>query len=85
MKILAAVWKSPNLVCIGFVASESETEPGRWRAHVAVVPGFNERDDEQQLVNASYIADWGARLTAQEAAGFFPQLDITQYKYEDDY
>lgn len=59
-------------VQIGVVAVETFT--GEWRAYIGVSYVKSKRSDEQT------IAAWGSALSAQEAHGFFPELDISQYR-----
>ena len=78
-KILDSTWKHPaGKVQIGIAAVETDAHlmPGQrtWQAYIAAV---DTGDKETDLV---FIANFGAKLTAQEAHGFFPKLDIKNYK-----
>jgi len=70
-KILASTWRSHGFHTIGMVAVET---PVGWRAYIGVVPGANEKDDEQS------VAMLGAKLTKSEAMGFFPELDPAKFE-----
>lgn len=75
--ILGRRWLSMLAGHIGVVAARTGThDPAseEWKAYVAPVLGFDTEADEQ------FVANWGAPLLPQEAAGFFPELDISQYK-----
>jgi len=72
-KVLGVVWK-PNLdTVIGIVAVE--TFENKWQAYMGVC----KPNKTKEYVIGKVIA-WGAILTAEEAHGFFPQLDIARYK-----
>jgi len=80
--ILGSTWKHPrNGIQLGIVAAETDEHlmPGQrtWRAYIGSIPTKETRErseDEQD------IAEQGAMLSAQEAAGFFSNLDIKKYK-----
>ena len=87
-KILDSKWfTNPTLLfmtrqedaCIGIVAIRTnDHEPEAldiWKAYIGVGSGLNREVDEQ------IIASHGSGLPPEEAHGFFPDLDITRYKY----
>ncbi len=77
--ILARRWFSPLGAHLGVVAARTgmhAPEQGEWMAYIGTVGGWNERED------ARWVAQYGAKLDPQEAAGFFPRLDISKYKGE---
>lgn len=85
-KVLASTWKTCGELgkiqfIVGFIAVETDEHLMQgmrtWRAYVGVGIGQDQIEDEQLIIN---IADDGAKLSAQQAHGFFPQLDITRYK-----
>lgn len=85
-KVLASVWKTTGewdkiQFVLGFIAVETDAHLMQgmrtWCAYAGVGIGHDKIEDEQLIIN---IADGGAKLTAQQAHGFFPQLDITRYK-----
>lgn len=75
-KILGIQWRNH----VGFVAYETDEhlpeEDRSWCAVVGVVFG-----SESEYVDSQNIAAWGMKLSWQEAAPFFPELDINKYKY----
>lgn len=58
---------------VGVVAVDYP-ESGYWQAYIGVSRGWQEEADVHN------IAEWGSKLTWQEAQGFFPTIDITKYK-----
>jgi|SRR5579871_1109787 len=77
--ILARRWFSPLGAHLGVIAARTgmhDPEAGEWMAYVGLATGWDVRKD------ALRIAHWGAKLEPQEAAGFFPRLDIGKYKGE---
>lgn len=82
-KILDSVWfNNPTVTrlaqcedaCIGVVAVETFDDTGEWKCYIGVGAGVNRRHDEQQ------VATYGTGISAREAQGFFPRLDIEKYK-----
>lgn len=65
--IIKWVWKNSRDT-VGVVAVELANSK-EWTAYLGVGKGHKEREDVQ------FIADYGYRLSAQEAEGFFPGLD----------
>lgn len=65
-------------VQVGIVAIRTnDHEPGapdEWKAYIGFGMGMDANTDRQT------IAARGAGLSPEEAAGFFPQLDIKRYK-----
>ena len=64
--------------CIGIVAIKTNThEPDdvlEWKCYIGLTYGINREADEQR------VAALGSGLPPEEAAGFFPHLDIAKYK-----
>ena len=82
-KILDAYWFTNTSLelmtglesaCIGIVAVETYTD--EWKAYIGVSNGVSSEGDKQ------LIAMLGSGLFAEQAAPFFPRLDITKYKKE---
>ncbi len=79
-EILDSRWFSAMNAHIGVVAVHTgmhDPEKGEWKAYMGVAMGYNVENDEQ------LIAAIGAGLSPQEASGFFPHLDIAQYKKDE--
>ena len=77
MEIIAAEWRS-GLDTVGIVAyktSQHDPSLGQWCAAIGPAKTGSEIYDQ------NWIAENGCKLTWQEAAAFFPTLDITKYKY----
>jgi hypothetical protein len=72
--ILDRRWFTPVGSFIGIVAVQTFEQ--QWKAYIGVAAGEDTKIDEQR------IASLGAGLSAQEAHGIFPQLDIEQYKMD---
>jgi hypothetical protein len=72
MDIIEATWRSGRET-VGIVAYK--TFKDQWCAAIGPASTGSEEYDARQ------IAEWGCKLSWQEAAAFFPHLDITQYKY----
>ena len=68
-KIIQTQWRCGT---IGIVAVERDAG---WCAYIGIVPGTDEETDAQ------YVADWGEKLTEEEAVGFFPSLKNKTYDY----
>jgi len=62
------------------VAHKNSYGVGRyyWKAYMGLVSGFDVHADRKTIL------DWGRRLSVEEAKGFFPNLDIEQYNWQDD-
>ena len=78
MDIIAAEWRSGAYGDIGIVAyktADHNPSLGQWCAAMGVARNDNLPLDEQE------VAGYGCKLSWQEAQAFFPQLDITKYKY----
>lgn len=76
--ILASKWWTTNMLYlppynIGAVAIQSGRDGKNWKAYIGHVPGNNRPFDEQ------VVAAFGAKLSKEEAAGLFPDLDIKEY------
>lgn len=69
-QILKAEWRSGRDT-VGIVLAEGGD--GKLRAYIGVAHGDNEDFD------ANYIALYGARLSLDEARGFFPDLKEEEY------
>ena len=46
-----------------------------WQAYIGVVTGENDKSYDDLG-----LAKYGVKITAEQAHGFFPELDINQYK-----
>ena len=53
----------------------TENEVGKKRVYVGVMEGADEDAD------AETIAQWGAKLTFDEAKGFYPELNAEEYNH----
>lgn len=77
--ILDSTWYSTGdgyhigVVAVRTNRHEPEAED-EWKAYMGVALGALLKGDEQ------YIAEWGAGLSPERAAGFFPRLNIDRYK-----
>jgi hypothetical protein len=60
---------------IGFVAVK-DNRMGYWMAYIGVGDGNDEMRD------AKRIADYGTKLSKEEAVAFFPELADMKYKHE---
>jgi len=79
--IIASYYMSGRTV-VGFIAFFTQwhlpkEQRREWIAVCGAVPATM-MDEYADL----YIASWGTKLTAIQAAAFFPQLDISHYKVE---
>lgn len=74
-KILGAEWFTGMKGTVGVVAVE-HGDNGEWCAYVGVADSIDEETDKES------IRSWGARLTVEQAAGFFPELDPPKYARE---
>ncbi len=72
-KIIATEWRTAKKT-VGIVAVE--LAEGTWCAYIGVADGKDAKADARD------IADYGARLTKQEALAFFPHLKDMKYKNE---
>lgn len=87
-KILDVKWRSA-LHTVGFVAYDTGFN-GQWNAVVGYCPEYHISGvlaiplQKSPKDDAQYIAAHGAKLSWQEAAVFFPQLDIKKFKYHPD-
>lgn len=64
---------------IGVVAARTGThdpERGEWMAYLGCAPGLDSDADRH------FVVDFGVKLSAEQAHGFFPQLDASKYKGE---
>lgn len=71
VKIIADTWRSS---LVGIVLVEHR---GRTQVYIGIGDGIDQRADAQK------VADWGSRLSFQEAKGFFPALSEAEYGTED--
>jgi|WetSurMetagenome_2_1015567.scaffolds.fasta_scaffold200679_2 hypothetical protein len=69
-KILSWTWRSAR-DSVGIVLIENDI--GEVSARIGVAKG------NPELSDAEYIAEWGAKLSYNEALGFFPYLQKTDY------
>jgi hypothetical protein len=69
-EILKCEWRSARDV-VGIVLVESTLE--RKQAYIGIALSSD------PLMDAQYIADYGARLSFEEAAAFFPELKREEY------
>lgn len=70
-KIIQIEWRS-GIDTVGIVLCELTT--GELRAYIGV-PKTNDDED----IDARYIADYGAKLSFDEAVGFFPKIKRKNY------
>lgn len=63
---------------VGIVAAETDEhlpqEERTWQSYLAVVTGTDQKQDAQLAAN------YGQKLSAEQAIGFFPQFEIEKYK-----
>lgn len=71
-KILGAKWRSARDT-IGIVAVDAGN--GRWEAFMGVAKS------NDQVADAAYIANYGARMSKQEALAFFHEFDPRLFTY----
>ena len=71
-KIIAKEWRSGKDSVVGIVAVKLNHNDG-WRAYIGCAVGSDE------MVDAQYVADWGAKLNKEEALAFFPYLDKNKF------
>ena len=85
-KILAVIWKEHvdsaivDSAVIGIVAYN--TGKGKWKASMGITRlGWAVKEGTKQELReaAQTITDIGEALTAEQAHGFFPELDISEY------
>ena len=67
-KILNYKWVNDARNVIGFVHCENSA------GEEVVVCGVGTGADSAEEEDAGHIADWGAKLTEQQARGFFPEI-----------
>ena len=74
--IIRSIWHTPGSGrVIGVVAIKSlNGDIWKWRAFIDVVRGLDESLDEQE------VAQHGSPLCKKVAQGYFPELDIEDYK-----
>lgn len=77
--IIAAKWWTTSILyvspyTIAAVAIASGPNENDWKAYIGHAPGIDSNEDTQ------IVAAYGAKLSKQEAAGLFPDLDINHYK-----
>lgn len=71
--IIRSTWYSPGSGrVIGVVAIKSHGDS--WRAFIDVVRGLDEHLDEQD------VAKYGSPLSKKVAQGYFPELNIEEYR-----
>lgn len=75
-KILGVEWLTGAAGTVGIVAVE-HGDNGEWCGYIGVADNITEEADEKS------IRSWGARLTAGQAGGFFPQFDSAKYAREE--
>lgn len=73
-EVLGVVWKTGR-TNIGVVAVKLDPTD-EWAAYITTVQGYDEKSDIHQ------VAEWGTRLTLEEAMGFFPNLKMDPKKYK---
>jgi len=72
MKAINKTWFNNSKGCIGVVLAENEYGQ---KAYISSVPGHDEESDVRTIM------DWGARISRQQAEGFFPgQIDEEKYE-----
>ena len=78
--IIAKEWRSGKNT-VGIVAVEQEHNE-KWRAYIGAVAHSipSERYSEEE--DAQWIADYGAKLSKEEAIAFFPYLDADKFDEE---
>ena len=74
-KIIDAKWRTgaDTVGIVAFHTIKPSIGDGAWRAVIGAGQGLSTSED------TDHIADYGARLTKEEAYGFFPELDISKY------
>lgn len=73
-RILACEWRGGGLV--GIVAISNHPHDQTWKAYIGARPAQNLSQKKDEV----YIANFGTKLTREEAQGFFPSLDPEKYK-----
>ncbi len=71
-KIIKTEWRSSR-TNVGIVAVQHKYG---WCAYIGIALGGTEESD------AEGIADWGAKLSENEAKAFFPSLEKYKYEFE---
>ena len=76
-EILKTEWRTGGLGTVGIVLAKTGT--GKLCAYISPLPVTSGYDEER---GSLLIADWGARLSFEEAKGFFPEVTEEDYYFE---
>lgn len=77
-KIIAYTWRTAHDT-VGIVAVRiygDGKSKDYWRAYIGVA---KRKDEDTEIRDAKFIADYGARLSKAEAVPFFPKLNPDKY------